>query len=299
MDSFISGAAAGFVVDLVLYPIDTLKTRLQSKTGFRHAGGFTKIYSGLSAAVIGSVPSGAAFFVGYDVTKTVLFGLSGPTLNAESATDAPVVQPDVRRQLLTQAAAAIVGETLASCTRAPIEVLKQRLQAGQHRSLYSALVHVTHGIPQDVTSGVAPCRILVRGIPRLFTGISVMLLREFPFSIIQMSCYECLKSILNTESRPFYLPVCGALSGATAAFITTPIDVLKTRIMLGQVAATSAENSHSFKLSGFGAISAAFSDVLREPPRPTDRWGPLQRFFRGVVPRVVWISVGGSIFFTT
>jgi solute carrier family 25 S-adenosylmethionine transporter 26 len=39
----LSGATAGLAVDLSLYPIDTLKTRLQSQQGFYAAGGFRNV----------------------------------------------------------------------------------------------------------------------------------------------------------------------------------------------------------------------------------------------------------------
>ncbi|XP_055542848.1 S-adenosylmethionine mitochondrial carrier protein homolog isoform X2 [Wyeomyia smithii] len=38
--SLISGGVAGLVVDIVLFPIDTIKTRLQSERGFVRSGGF-------------------------------------------------------------------------------------------------------------------------------------------------------------------------------------------------------------------------------------------------------------------
>lgn len=38
------GATAGLAVDLGLYPLDTIKTRLQSKQGFIAAGGLRNIY---------------------------------------------------------------------------------------------------------------------------------------------------------------------------------------------------------------------------------------------------------------
>ena len=37
--SLASGAAAGLSVDLLFYPIDTIKTRLQSELGFWRSGG--------------------------------------------------------------------------------------------------------------------------------------------------------------------------------------------------------------------------------------------------------------------
>jgi len=53
-----SGSLAGFAVDIVLYPLDTIKTRLQSSAGFRHSGGFRGIYRGLGSVAVGSVPGG-------------------------------------------------------------------------------------------------------------------------------------------------------------------------------------------------------------------------------------------------
>jgi solute carrier family 25 S-adenosylmethionine transporter 26 len=49
---------AGTAVDTALFPLDTLKTRLQSKAGFAASGGFRGVYSGLTSAVIGSAPGG-------------------------------------------------------------------------------------------------------------------------------------------------------------------------------------------------------------------------------------------------
>lgn len=53
-----AGGMAGTAVDVSLYPLDTIKTRLQSSKGFWKAGGFTGVYQGLSAAVVGSAPGG-------------------------------------------------------------------------------------------------------------------------------------------------------------------------------------------------------------------------------------------------
>ena len=39
--ALLSGAVAGFTVDVSLYPLDTIKTRLQSKEGFLKAGAVT------------------------------------------------------------------------------------------------------------------------------------------------------------------------------------------------------------------------------------------------------------------
>ncbi len=67
MVSLVAGGCAGTVVDVTLFPIDTIKTRLQSPNGFWKAGGFRGIYNGLGAATLGSAPGAALFFTTYEV----------------------------------------------------------------------------------------------------------------------------------------------------------------------------------------------------------------------------------------
>lgn len=49
-----AGAIAGLSVDLVLFPMDTIKTRMQSRGGLTNAGGFRKLFSGIASAAAGS-----------------------------------------------------------------------------------------------------------------------------------------------------------------------------------------------------------------------------------------------------
>ena len=53
-----AGGIAGLTADVVLFPLDTIKTRLQSRRGFLASGGFHKIYAGIGPAAAGSAPSG-------------------------------------------------------------------------------------------------------------------------------------------------------------------------------------------------------------------------------------------------
>ena len=62
LTAMVAGGLAGTSVDVALFPIDTLKTRLQAPGGFMQAGGFRGIYNGLGAAAVGSAPGAALFF---------------------------------------------------------------------------------------------------------------------------------------------------------------------------------------------------------------------------------------------
>ena len=59
-------------MDLILFPFDTVKTRLQSKNGFWKSGGFRGIYNGLPSTLVFSAPTAALFFTVYDTSKTKL-----------------------------------------------------------------------------------------------------------------------------------------------------------------------------------------------------------------------------------
>lgn len=71
--ALIAGGLAGTSVDTALFPIDTLKTRMQSPQGFIRAGGFRGIYNGLGAAAVGSAPGAALFFCSYEVRMIIQY----------------------------------------------------------------------------------------------------------------------------------------------------------------------------------------------------------------------------------
>ena len=175
-------------------------------TGFWKSGGFRGIYNGLSAAAVGSAPGAALFFVTYDSSKHWLESLDIATLQA-----APAV---------THMTAASIGEVMACLVRVPTEVVKQRMQAGQHYSLRETVTTTFH---REGPSG-------------FYKGFGTTLMREIPFAFIQFPIYEQLKTslgrYLEREVRSYEAALSGSISGAFAAAVTTPLDVLKTRLML-------------------------------------------------------------------
>ncbi|XP_040594109.1 S-adenosylmethionine mitochondrial carrier protein isoform X6 [Mesocricetus auratus] len=70
--SLVAGGVAGASVDLILFPLDTIKTRLQSPQGFSKAGGFRGIYAGVPSTAVGSFPNAAMFFLTYEYVKCLL-----------------------------------------------------------------------------------------------------------------------------------------------------------------------------------------------------------------------------------
>ncbi|DAA17096.1 TPA: S-adenosylmethionine mitochondrial carrier protein [Bos taurus] len=212
--SLVAGGVAGVSVDLILFPLDTIKTRLQSPQGFYKAGGFYGVYAGVPSTAIGSFPNAAAFFVTYEYVKWILHTDSSSYLM-------PV----------THMLAASVGEVVACLIRVPSEVVKQRAQV----SVSSGTFHIFSNI------------LCQEGIQGLYRGYKSTVLREIPFSLVQFPLWESLKALWSWRQDrvvdSWQAAVCGAFAGGFAAAVTTPLDVAKTRIMLAKAGSSTASGN--------------------------------------------------------
>ncbi len=160
--------------------------------------------------------------------------------------------------------AGAIGETMACLIRVPTENVKQNLQTGRYQTAIDGIRSI----------------ISQRGIFGFYNGYGTTLMREIPFSMIQFPIWEGMKSLVkefqNQEPcTPLQSAVFGSLSGGFAAALTTPLDVMKTRIM------TSPEK--------YKGLLRTFNLISKEEGT--------KAFFKGIEPRVMWISIGGFVFF--
>jgi solute carrier family 25 (mitochondrial S-adenosylmethionine transporter), member 26 len=108
--------------------------------------------------------------------------------------------------------------------RVPTEVVKQRAQATSQHSSLSAFKEILTAKNESVFRG-------------LYRGFGITIMREIPFTMIQFPIYEALKRwqanrLGKAKANPMEAAVCGCVAGGIGAAFTTPLDVLKTRIML-------------------------------------------------------------------
>ncbi|XP_022133698.1 S-adenosylmethionine carrier 1, chloroplastic/mitochondrial-like [Momordica charantia] len=243
----IAGGAAGLVAEAALYPIDTIKTRLQAV----HGGGkivLKGLYSGLAANLVGMLPASAIFVGVYEPTKQKLLNSFPENLNA-----------------FAHLTAGVIGGVASSLIRVPTEVVKQRMQTSHFASASSA-VHII---------------VSREGFRGLYAGYGSFLLRDLPFDAIQFCIYEQLrigyKLAAQRDPDDPENAIIGAFAGAITGAVTTPLDVIKTRLMV------------QGSKSQYQGIRDCCRTIMKEE-------GP-RAFLKGIGPRVLWIGLGGAIFF--
>ncbi len=110
------------------------------------------------------------------------------------------------------------------------------------------------------------------------------MLRDIPFAVIQFSLYDSLKrraaaakgaELHWTEKMPFQ-----CLAAAFAGGVTTPLDVVKTRLMT------------QVRGGGGGVHYLGWRDALQRIYREEGSAALLQ----GFRPRVLWLGFGGMVF---
>ncbi len=258
--STLASAVISGTSTLALHPLDTVKTMLQASSGqsmvsvFKEAAkmGRTGLYRGIIPATVGAASS-QGFRVG--VFEAAKLGTK-------------VLLPSIP-DLQVQTIASGMGSFIGTAVRIPCEVLKQRLQAGQYTEVWTAIATV---MKKD-------------GVGGLFRGSAATLSREIPFYVIGMVAYEQFKKAAVEYSREkrgrdleaWETIAVGALSGAVAAALTTPFDVLKTRLMTSAVGAKSV------------TIGQLAAQLVREE-------GP-GALFKGALPRAMWIAPVGAMNF--
>jgi len=164
--------------------------------------GVAGLYSGVQAAILGSIISSSIYFGTYEMGK----GIFSSIINCPKTLIPPL--------------AAAVGNITSSAILVPKEVIKQRMQVGMVGSASEVFIRT----------------IQTEGVGGLYAGYSAALLRNLPSNIISFSTFEYLKLAWLRDSEketlePWQSVLSGAMAGALSAAVTTPLDVVKTRLM--------------------------------------------------------------------
>ncbi|KAK9461841.1 mitochondrial carrier domain-containing protein [Lipomyces oligophaga] len=303
----IAGGIGGGAGDSSMHSLDTVKTRQQGATNavkyqgtlrayatiFREEGFSRGLYSGFVPAMWGSLPGTTIFFGTYEFTKRTLLAYGMP-------------------ETLSYLASGFIGDFAASFIYVPSEVLKTRMQLqGRYNNPY-----FTSGYNYRGSWDAMKTIIRQEGWSAMFFGYKATLVRDLPFSALQLTFYERFRSgaqfFIGSPDIPLWAEFfTGAVAGGLSGVLTTPTDVIKTRIQTqlelshvqSDTSAMPTANSESTISKDIHIKSASTSTQSpRLSPDSTIRalsviyrTEGMRGLFAGVGPRFVWTSIQSSI----
>eukprot|EP00747_Dinoflagellata_sp_TGD_P217993 gnl/TRDRNA2_/TRDRNA2_90309_c0_seq1.p1 gnl/TRDRNA2_/TRDRNA2_90309_c0~~gnl/TRDRNA2_/TRDRNA2_90309_c0_seq1.p1 ORF type:complete len:430 (-),score=50.79 gnl/TRDRNA2_/TRDRNA2_90309_c0_seq1:25-1269(-) len=237
--------------------------------------GLAGLYAGLPATLALAVPSNILYFWVYEVMRDNMRASKHHAV----VSSAPIVAGGASR-------------LVAAVACAPIEVVRTRVQASR-----------VSGTDLRSCDGQSASMVVLRrllqkeGAFALFRGLESTLWRDVPFSAFYWAGVEVLRSEMLRrgfwQGSPWQAPLAslaaGVLAGSTAAFATTPFDVLKTRRQVEGPSScgrgmTGSQGGGGAANSGAGPLSLwrTLARIVREEGAPA--------LLTGATPRVARVT---------
>ncbi|KAK7466487.1 Fe(2+) transporter [Stygiomarasmius scandens] len=255
--NMLAGALAGISEHAVMYPVDSIKTRMQvfatspvavysgvgnAFTRIASTEGMRALWRGVWSVVLGAGPAHAVHFGTLEAVKELLGG-------NESG-----------NQWLATSIAGASATTAADALMNPFDVIKQRMQV--HKSEFRSIFTCARTVYRN------------EGLSAFYVSYPTTLAISIPFNAIQFTIYEHLKRTLNPrhEYSPSTHMIAGAGAGAIAAAVTTPLDVAKTMLQ-------TRGTSHDAEIRNVRGMGDAFKVIWARDG--------LKGFGRGLTPRVM------------
>lgn len=269
MKDTVAGALARAASQSTIHPLDTVKVQMQAGTlgsgGVSKFGslvppsgaskiipGIASLYRGVFGAASGAGIAIGAYFAIYSTTTRLMDHHVKPRFK------------NVSPGTIAFAAGAIAAAG-GSFVKVPLAVCIRSVQAGVYPNVIRA--------SRSIVKAAGP-----RG---LFTGFLPTFLEDVPDMAVKFACYETLRNMHKKfnngiPSTPQEDLVMGGFSGSVAAAATTPLDVIKTRMMC------TAANRPSL----FGACRSVIAEGHG-----------VKAFFSGVGPRALSNGINTAVFF--
>ena len=293
-----AGAFAGTMEHTVMFPVDTIKTRMQLaivgggsaatttttsvggggganininnnamvKSTIRRAitsilktDGVKGLYRGVVAGGLGAGPAHAMYFATYEYGKK-MFRWNTTSKEGDEIDENEGPKWSAYGEFIADASAGVLATIVGDAVQTPLDTIKQRMQMQLGGNCPSEVkVMSGEGIGGGVgnvktsltknnynnnaaktstrrfTTAFDAARTIVRneGAHVLYRSYPTTLIMNVPFTAIHVGLYESTKRALKIEDedegfRTQFLA--GGFAGGMAGFLTTPMDVVKTRM---------------------------------------------------------------------
>jgi solute carrier family 25 S-adenosylmethionine transporter 26 len=239
----ICGGLASMLGDVIMHPVDCIKTLQQSDAGMNlnvwqaalalfQQSGVAGFYHGLWTYAGTDMIGSALKFASFEYLKRLVD---------------PLLPPNSTRHYLPKRFAlmlvcAALGFLASSVVSVPGELLKQQLQMGYYTDVGQAL----QGLYQQAGNSIFG----------LYHGYQGVLYRDVPYTMLELGLYDLLPLVLplfysqvgpatnqegaehDNSSQQVANPswkqevLAAAIAGGVTAYLTTPLDTIKTKLMV-------------------------------------------------------------------
>jgi len=196
-----AGVTAGAAKTLAFYPLDTLTTLrevgVSASAGRSPLARLRECYAGCAFAVVGIVPYAVCFHAAFYLCETLLARIAVAGA-------------------LAKVLAGICGAVAAAVVGTPVECLKHRVQLQAEGYTTPALAFAS--------------TMRAEGIRGLYRGLGSTLARNVPYNALHFGTFAIAAAALKSAHLPGSDAVAGAVAGALTALLTTPLDLVNTRL---------------------------------------------------------------------
>eukprot|EP00403_Amphidinium_massartii_P025828 CAMPEP_0178395676 /NCGR_PEP_ID=MMETSP0689_2-20121128/13341_1 /TAXON_ID=160604 /ORGANISM="Amphidinium massartii, Strain CS-259" /LENGTH=343 /DNA_ID=CAMNT_0020016337 /DNA_START=164 /DNA_END=1195 /DNA_ORIENTATION=+ len=251
----LQGVAQNVAKQLVLHPFDTIKTRVQvRKEGDSDGALFSDLYRGLLPTLIGGTPGSATFFAAKEAAVSFLIskGAAGPVPTLGGV---------------------VAGVLAAKAVRTPFDVAETRAMATSGTTKKEKASGDDEMLQWDGSLAAAREVYRSEGLRGLYRGYGANVAYKLPADAAKFLAYEALRA--GGADKALSPAVAGAGATLMASAVTTPLDVVRTRVLVGSTESGPVET---------------FQKLAKEDPQKL--WSGLSwRLIRGVVAGAIQFSV--------
>ncbi|KAG5654078.1 hypothetical protein H0H81_007492 [Sphagnurus paluster] len=208
------------------------------------------LWKGAGTSLVIGVPSSTSYILTYD-----------HLLNK-------VLPPLIPNESVVPLAAGVLARSIITSAVSPLELIRTNLQS---TPLSPQNPHTLRSVLISIRGLVA-----AQGILSLWRGLGPTLWRDVPFSGLYWASYEAWKRAFARQGHEgaWVAFISGAVSGTSAALVTSPFDVLKTR-----------QQALLMSPAGAGSVSSSIPFLLR-----IVQTEGIHALYAGIMPRIAKIA---------
>lgn len=219
--------------------------------------GVKGLWKGNGASVLRVIPYAALHFSAYERYRTFLIGLSDEGGGGRSSS---ILRHVGRTPVVDLIAGSMAGATAVVFTY-PLDLLRTRLAwrtsgIEAPESATSSAATAKRGLQRSTMATMLGSLVKKEGVPGLYKGVGPTLLGIFPYAGLKFFVYQYMKSLYvraeeakagpgETKIATHMKLVFGAWAGLVAQTITYPLDVVRRRMQVQDMALAASASSSS------------------------------------------------------